>query len=239
MDKPTKKKRIKRQDGNKTVQPRSLLELCCIDVAGWIQQEQLALLPEDLYEHLQRQMPAKRQKELFSHVKSWYPNGVLAQVEHTYEGDKRVSRTSWNEDGGPTTIQVWYKQIRDGVWRYYYNNTELAEIECWLMGMKHGKCEWWWGTERPAWIKHWKHGKPHGKWKSWGMEGRLIMVKNWKNGKKHGKWKKYSMIDGRLLSVQNWSDGEKHGDWITWDGPKRLSRIENWVHGQLETSIDY
>jgi len=168
---------------------------------------------------------------------SRYPNGAIKEI-YTYKTDS-----------------LGLEKQREGLWRYYLENSRLSSERMYHNGLKDGfsriyssdgalSMEFQYERNRLQGLeKHWysngqlqsekpyKNNKAHGTEKQWNQRGQLIAEIPWHYGQRHGRAFEYFGFNGAIKTVTPYKRGDKHGEERGFNQDGQLIRTTPWRNG--------
>ena len=118
----------------------SLLLICVANMTPYIRLDDLKLIPSELREVFQRNMPVNRQKHMFDCYKVWFKGGhQLAMYVPLVNGKSHGKAYYWYSTGQMHTIVDWQNGCWHGKRKMWYTDGLLKEKSHWINGKKHGK----------------------------------------------------------------------------------------------------
>jgi antitoxin component YwqK of YwqJK toxin-antitoxin module len=128
----------------------------------------------------------------------------------------RILKKEINELGDYCEYYVNGKGNKDGEYKVFYENKNIASIHEFKNGKYHGKYQSWYenGTERDKCVH--KNGKIDGKYQSWYEDGNKQEECNYKNGKLDGSGKNWH-DNGEKKVENNYKNGKEEGLCKAWN----------------------
>lgn len=112
--------------------------------------------------------------------------GVISSQENYKNGELDGQRVVYyepvNGEYRVAKYDYWKNGVRDGEYKRYHPNTELAEAGKWVNGKREGKVTHYWPNGRTQKVESWQDGKKHGFWITYDESGKSVSSKLYWDG---------------------------------------------------------
>ena len=105
---------------------------------------------------------------------------------------------------------------REGPWREYWDNGQLADKEFFKNGVRTGVWEGYWENGQLWNLGVYQNGLRDGVWAFYYSDGTVWSKGTFKMGKRTGFWVEY-FKNGKLWNKGSYKDGEREGLWVEYN----------------------
>lgn len=117
--------------------------------------------------------------------------------------------------GGRWSQGSYVEGLRNGIWRDWFSNGQLAQEIHYQQGKENGTIKTWFYTGQPRTEVSYIEGKEHGSCQQWHRNGTLHTAGQYVHGMREGIWVQW--YSNGLKNVQSYyQNGQLQGEYLTW-----------------------
>jgi RNA polymerase sigma factor (sigma-70 family) len=174
-------------------------------------------------------------------ISDTYPSGQLrSEGAYIKAPDGNHVHGHWKYYYSDGTLQdegAYIRGARQGTWKKYHRNTELASIGPYVDDERHGLWEFFREDGSLLVRGEYDRGKRSGTWTASFAEGEVSQTTTWHHGKRNG-WRRRYDRSGRLLAETDYVRDMRNGRHIEYDPVSGRPRLETNYFNDMKHGIE-
>ena len=152
------------------------------------------------------------------------PAGSLMTYHLILNDPDSISAENYHKNGKIMSSGTYFKQKKDGIWRFYNEKGVITSTEEYKNDQLNGKKTIYYESGKVYKISEFKNDVKHGTWNEFYETGKPKIEGSFVEGKKNGDIKYYN-VSGRYDMTGQYKDDLKDGIWVKYneDGSTHLS----------------
>jgi len=160
----------------------------------------------------------------------FYDSGET-KVMVVFDKAGKSSHASYFHKNGKTAAQgAFIGENKDGIWKYYSEDSVLVMVENYSKGKTNGKTSKYYKTGTLMEEKEFVNGVPTGSWTVYYPAGRQKYIGTFLDGKLNGLMKTFGP-NGKPISTGLYKDGLKDGAWTFYNQDGNMTKVVTFING--------